>query len=72
MLAGVVILALDSLQRSPSLDAAAAVWMNPAMPDIRTLQETARGEIPMPAGAAAAHASSLLVMPEKNPAALTI
>jgi len=72
VLAGVVILALDSLQRSPSLDAAAAVWMNPAMPDVRTLQETARGEIPMPAGAAAAHASSLLVMPEKHPAALTI
>lgn len=72
VLAGGSVLALDSLQRLPTPEVAAAVWMNPAMPDVRTLQETARGGIPMPAGAAAAHASSMLVMPEENPSALTI
>ena len=40
--------------------------------DVASLRRVAQGDIPMPPGAAAAHASSLLVMPSDHPAALTV
>ena len=40
--------------------------------DLRRLQVTAKGDIPMPPGMAAAHASSLLPMPADHAATLTV
>ncbi len=40
--------------------------------DATALRRVAQGDIPMPDGAKAAHASSLLVMPPGDPAALTV
>jgi hypothetical protein len=40
--------------------------------DVRSLHRVAQGNFPMPEGAQAAHASSLLVMPASHPAVLTV
>ncbi len=63
-------LALGWAQRPPSPQLAQAV--RPVATDITKLHRVAQGDIPMPAGAAAAHASSLLVMPPGQAAALTV
>lgn len=44
----------------------------PVAVDVTRLHKVAQGDLPMPAGAAAAHASSLLVMPPGGPSALTV
>jgi predicted neuraminidase len=62
--------ALGWAQRPPSPQPAQAV--RPVATDITQLHRVAQGDIPMPAGAAAAHASSLLVMPPGQAAALTV
>lgn len=71
MLGTVAVLALDAVQRVPS-PAAAAVWSGAQLPARPALHVVARGPIPMPPGAAAAHASSLLPMPPGHAAALTV
>lgn len=76
VLAALAIGALECWQRTlrgPAPPAPSAVW--PAMvstPPAWALQTVAQGNIPMPPGMAAAHASSLLVMPPDHPAALLI
>ena len=40
--------------------------------DVSTLRRVAQGDVPMPAGTAAAHASTLLVMPSDHKAALAL
>ena len=73
LLAVAVVLALDLWQRAALPPTAAAIWpTNMAAPDLASLTVAERGAIPMPAGMAAAHASSLLVMPASHAAALTI
>ncbi len=64
---------LDAAQRPPvpAVPYAAASVVAPAQA-AQPLQRLAGGAIPMPAGMAAAHASSLLVMPPGSPAALSI
>jgi predicted neuraminidase len=65
-------LGLDLWQRPPLPGAAAAVFPAGAQGvDATALQRVASGNIPMPAGAAAAHASNLLAMPAGHTAALT-
>lgn len=71
MLGAVAVLALDALQRAP-VAPAAAVWSGAQLPTRPVLHVVARGPIPMPPDAAAAHASSLLPMPPGHPAALTV
>ena len=67
------VLALDLWQRPPSADAPAAVWpTSQQLPDLAALQVVDRGPVPMPAGMAAAHASSLLAMPNGHAAALSV
>ncbi|QTN27590.1 exo-alpha-sialidase [Rhodoferax sp. AJA081-3] len=69
---GVVLVAdLWQRPRPPSM-ALAAPPQSTAPADSAQLQVVAKGEIPMPAGMAAAHASSLLPMPAGHAAALTI
>ena len=67
---------LDTALR-PSAPAPAQALMPVALAggadvDVRSLQRVAQGNFPMPEGAQAAHASSLLVMPADHPAALTV
>ncbi len=65
--------ALSAAAAPPVSLVPAAVW--PAMvgtQPLATLHTVAQGDIPMPPGMAAAHASSLLVMPPDHPAALSI
>ncbi len=71
-LAALVLCALEGLQRAPVPEAARAQWPQaaPAL-QVKRLAPIARGTIPMPEGAAAAHASFLLAMPATSPAALT-
>ena len=67
------LLALEVWQRPERPCPANAVWSGPAAPpDLATLRVVDRGPIPMPAGMAAAHASSLLAMPAGHAAALTV
>ncbi len=67
------LLALDVWQRPERPGPANAVWSGPVvLPDLATLRVVERGPIPMPAGMAAAHASSLLAMPAGHAAALTV
>jgi hypothetical protein len=73
LLATCALLTLDLWQRAPSPEAASAVWPNALpTPDAASLHMAARGEIPMPAGMAAAHASTLLPMPASHAAALMV
>jgi hypothetical protein len=65
-------LAIDLGQRpTPAAGAQALTTGDPAV-DVTRLQRVAQGDIPMPEGAKAAHASSLLVMPPTQAAALTV
>lgn len=64
---------LDAAQRQPTpATAQAAASVVPPAQAAQSLQRVAGGAIPMPAGMAAAHASSLLAMPAASPAALSI
>lgn len=70
---GGALLGLDAWQRPAAPAPARAVWPDAApAPDLGTLQVVERGPVPMPAGMAAAHASTLLAMPAGHPAALTV
>jgi hypothetical protein len=73
LLASCALVGLDLWQRPPSPTIASALWPAPAaVADLATLRVVDRGPIPMPAGMAAAHASTLLAMPPDHPAALTV
>lgn len=64
---------LEGRQHAPPPTPPQAVW--PTMvgtQPVGALQRVAKGNIPMPVGMAAAHASSLLVMPPNHAAALSI
>jgi len=67
---------LDAAQRAPApltaQAAQAAASVVAATPAAQSLQRLGGGPIPMPAGMAAAHASSLLAMPAGSAAALSI
>lgn len=69
-----LVLALDWWMRptAPLLAQAKTDLPEAAGVDPSTLRRVAGGPIPMPEGARAAHASSLLVMPPGDPAALTV
>ncbi len=72
MLVGAV-LALDVWQRPAAPAAASSELSAVSLPaDLGQLQIAAKGEIPMPAGMAAAHASTMLPMPAKHAAAMTV
>lgn len=70
--------ALEWVQRTHgpgarALQTPSAVWpAHVSAQPLAALHTVARGDIPMPAGMAAAHASSLLVMPPGHPAALMV
>lgn len=70
------VLALDNFARPAGLQPAQAVV--PAVSvqgkpvQAASLQRVAMGDVPMPSGTAAAHASSLLPMPASSPAALSL
>ena len=70
----VAVLAAELVQRPAVPVAARAVSpiATGVTPVASSLHRVAQGAIPMPAGTEAAHASSLLVMPPDNPAALTV
>ncbi len=73
VLAVVAVLVIDLWQRPPAPSPALAARPVDAVPvDLAQLQVVAKGEIPMPPGMAAAHASSLLPMPAGHAAALTV
>lgn len=74
VLAALVLLGLEALQRAsvPATDTAAATWPLQKPAQLQALETTTRGLVPMPDGARAAHASSLLPMPAGHPAALTL
>lgn len=64
---------LDAAQRAPvPKEPQAATSVVPPVQAGQSLQRQGGGHIPMPAGMAAAHASSLLAMPAGSPAALSI
>jgi predicted neuraminidase len=72
-----VVLGIDAWQRSAAPVqapvAAQAVWpLDSSNQQISNLQFADKGNIPMPAGMAAAHASSLIAMPKGHAAALSI
>lgn len=68
-----VVLAVDLWQRPAAPAPARAVWPDvPVGLDVGQLVLTGQGAIPMPPGALAAHASSLLAMPAGQAAALTL
>jgi predicted neuraminidase len=73
LLAAAALWWLDAAQRPPvpAVPEAAASVVSP-MQASQPLQRQDGGAIPMPAGMAAAHASSLLAMPSGSPAALSI
>lgn len=73
VLAAGAVLGVDLAQRPPPPPAALAVWPTvPASFSVDRLAPTDHGAIPMPPDAPAAHASTLLAMPEGHPAALTV
>jgi hypothetical protein len=68
-----LVLLLDMWQRPGAPPLASAEWPTSSAPaDLAQLLVVAKGEIPMPAGMAAAHASTLLPMPADSAAALTV
>ncbi len=75
-LAALLLLCLEVLQRVSvhAPDTAAATWplQKPVQLQAQGTFSTALGLVPMPEGARAAHASSLLPMPAGHPAALTL
>ncbi|MBK7000702.1 MAG: exo-alpha-sialidase [Rhodoferax sp.] len=74
VLAALALLGLDVWQRASAPGTAVATWplYQPVQLQALGASSTARGLIPMPEGARAAHASSLLPMPAGHPAALTL
>jgi predicted neuraminidase len=64
------VLGLESARR-PVLPPAQAL-VPQGLPPVASLRRVAQGDLPMPVGTTAAHASSLLVMPPGDPAALTV
>ena len=67
------VVALDLWQRPMGPPSAGAQWPpSPAPADLGKLRLAANGEIPMPPGMAAAHASSLLPMPSGDAASLSV
>jgi predicted neuraminidase len=74
--AAALVLLAEWVLRTDVLPAAraqiAVVMVNGKEVDGFSLRSVAKGTIPMPPGALAAHASSLLVMPSDHPAALTV
>ena len=73
LLAGCAVVGVDLWQRPPQPQAAQALWPQPQVePGASQWQLGARGLIPMPAGTAAAHASTLLPMPAGHSAALSV
>ncbi len=73
LLAAGAVLAVDVWQRPPVPVPAHAVWPNASeLSGVDQLRPVGRGDIPMPVGARAAHASTLLAMPAGQAAALTV
>lgn len=73
VLAAGAVLGVELAQRPFAPPAALAIWPTvPASFSVDRLAPTDRGPIPMPADTAAAHASTLLAMPEGHAAALTV
>jgi len=73
LLAACAVLALDLWQRPAAPAPASATWPVAAAPaDLGQLRVVAKGDIPMPPGMAAAHASTLLPMPASHAATLTV
>jgi predicted neuraminidase len=72
----ITIMAVDLAQRpvavAPALAVVPAVSVKGQPVRAASLQRVAMGDVPMPAGTAAAHASSLLPMPASSPAALSL
>jgi predicted neuraminidase len=67
---GALLLGLGGLRREPP-EPARAVWpVGAGAPHPGKLERVAQGVIPMPAGAVAAHASTLVVMPAPSPVEL--
>lgn len=72
LLAAAALLAFDSYRRAPAPAPAQASWpLQTGAVDTTGLSVNARGHIPMPTDARAAHASYLLAMPSGEKAALT-
>ncbi len=73
-LPALALLGLEAWQRTPVPNTAAASWPLQKSVQLQALGApgTTRGLVPMPDGARAAHASSLLPMPAGHPAALTL
>lgn len=67
-----IALMIDGVQRPAAPGPAQALASAEAAVDVSQLRRVAQGLIPMPEGAKAAHASSLLVMPQDQAAALTV
>lgn len=65
------LLVMGLVQRPEPTPAAQAVVLSSKV-DVTTLHRIAQGDVPMPAGTAAAHASTLLAMPPDDPAALAL
>ncbi len=77
VLAAGAVLGVDLWQRPPAPPSAQAVWplggaLGPATLHLDRLEPAGGGPIPMPPGAPAAHASTLLAMPAGHAAALTV
>jgi hypothetical protein len=73
LLAGCAVVGVDLWQRPPQPQAAQALWPQPQVePGASQWEPDARGLIPMPAGMAAAHASTLLPMPAAHSASLSV
>lgn len=69
---GAALMGIDAWRRADPLPPTRAVWPAPAVRVEGALVLQAAGRIPMPAGAAAAHASNLLALPPDQSAALQV
>jgi predicted neuraminidase len=69
--AAIAVLAMGLAQRPVPTPLAQALVSSNSQ-NLATLHRVAQGNVPMPAGTAAAHASTLLPMPAKHPAALAL
>ncbi len=72
LLVGLAVFSVEVQRRPDGVPPAQAVWPIAPVAELNTLRVVERGDIPMPPGMAAAHASSLLVMPDNHPALLTV
>jgi len=71
LLIGLVLVGLDVARRTPLVPVAQAAWPVAGTPKAPVdLVLTGQGHIPMPADTPAAHASTLLAMPEAHPASV--